>query len=352
MGRYPRIKTARSALAVGGFALALLLTAEALLSIGLTGLSLGEHISLYREPPVQIGLLGKSCSRCFHFCEPEQVLARRPCARQNGKRAVIYVALFQTLVPAALLAWLSLFPMRNRWTYLVQMLCVGLALSAFALVGLWMLPPWWAPYLFGAVFVLIVAIQCLRPFSRPQKQSESRSNLIALGAAALFAAYASYLGIAGLNGRSPAGQTVVNITTPLAQGSYLIAQGGSNRTVNEHYATLDENVPRYAAWRGQSKGLDIIRIDQFGLRASGLLPENPADYYTFDTPVLAPCDGHGCWGGGRHPRHAYSADRSRYMLGNHAIIQCDGFFVVLAHLRKGSVLVSKGKMVKRAMNSG
>ena len=59
MGRYPRIKTARSALAVGGFALALLLTAEALLSIGLTGLSLGEHISLYREPPVQIGLLGQ-----------------------------------------------------------------------------------------------------------------------------------------------------------------------------------------------------------------------------------------------------------------------------------------------------
>ena len=259
---------------------------------------------------------------------------------------MIYVALFQTLVPAALLAWLSLFPMRNRWTYLVQMLCVGLALSAFALVGLWMLPPWWAPYLFGAVFVLIVAIQCLRPFSRPQKQSESRSNLIALGAAALFAAYASYLGIAGLNGRSPAGQTVVNITTPLAQGSYLIAQGGSNRTVNEHYATLDENVPRYAAWRGQSKGLDIIRIDQFGLRASGLLPENPADYYTFDTPVLAPCDGTvvGAVDGIRDmPIPLMDRD---HMLGNHAIIQCDGFFVVLAHLRKGSVLVSKGKMVK------
>ena len=107
---------------------------------------------------------------------------------------MIYVALFQSLIPAALLAWLRLFPMRNLWTYMVQALCVGLVLGAFALVGLWILPPWWAPYLFGAVFVLIVAIQRLRLFSRPEKQSESRVSLAALGAAALLAAYAVYLG--------------------------------------------------------------------------------------------------------------------------------------------------------------
>ena len=259
---------------------------------------------------------------------------------------MIYIALFQTLVPAALLAWLSLFPMRNRLTYLVQILCVGLVLFAFALAGLWMLPPWWAPYLFGAVFVLFVASQRFRPFSRPGNQSESRGNLVALGLAALLAAYAVYLGGAALKGRSPAGQTVVNITTPLAPGSYLVAQGGSNRTVNDHYATLDEKVPRYAAWRGQSKGLDIIRIDKFGLRASGLLPENPAEYYTFDAPVLAPCDGLVVEAvDGIRDMPVPQMDRG-HMLGNHAIIQCDGFFVVLAHLRKDSILVAKSQMVK------
>jgi Peptidase family M23 len=265
---------------------------------------------------------------------------------KNRKPVVIYLALFQTLVPAALLAWLSLFPMRNRWAYMVQMLCVGLVLAAFALVGLWMLPPWWVPYLFGAVFVLIVAGQRLRSMSGAGRQSESRSNLLALGAAALIAAYATYLGIAGLIGRSPAGQTVVNITMPLAQGSYLIAQGGSNKTVNEHYTTLDETVPRYAAWRGQSKGLDIIRIDRFGFRASGLMPENPAEYYTFDAPVLAPCDGPVVVAlDGVRDMPIPQMDRE-HLLGNHAIIQCDGFFVVLAHFKEGSILVSKGQMVR------
>jgi hypothetical protein len=59
MGRYPQIKTARSALAVGAIALVLLLIAEATLSIGLTGLSLGQHAALYLELPTQIGLLGQ-----------------------------------------------------------------------------------------------------------------------------------------------------------------------------------------------------------------------------------------------------------------------------------------------------
>jgi hypothetical protein len=59
MERYPQIKSVRSALAAGGFALVLLLVAEALLSIGLTGLSLSQHAALYRELPAQIGLLGQ-----------------------------------------------------------------------------------------------------------------------------------------------------------------------------------------------------------------------------------------------------------------------------------------------------
>jgi Peptidase family M23 len=259
---------------------------------------------------------------------------------------MIYVALFQTLVPAALLAWLAFFPMRRRWTYMVQMLCVGLVLFTFALLGVWMLPPWWVPYLFGALFVLIAAGQRLGPFSKPETRSEGWISLIALGATALLAVYAVYLGIAGLKGRSPAGQTVVNITMPLAQGSYLVAQGGSNKTLNEHYTTLDETVPRYAAWRGQSKGLDIIRIDRLGLRASGLLPEDPAEYYTFNTPVLAPCDGTVVeLLDGVRDMPVPQMDRE-HMLGNHAIIQCGDFFVVLAHFKESSLLVSKGQLTK------
>lgn len=267
-------------------------------------------------------------------------------AVKKGGLFVINIALFQSLVPAALLAWLVFFPMKNRWTYSVQILCVGLLLIAFAIVGMWILPPWWVPYLFGIVFVLIVSSRSLRRISRSEKRVDTSMNLLALGTVALFAAYTTVLGIAGLKGRSPAGQTVVDIAMPLAKGRYIVAQGGSNNTVNEHYTTLDQTVPRYAAWRGQSKGLDIIKIDHFGLRASGLLPQDPSEYHTYDAPVLAPCDGSVVEAlDGIRDMPVPQMDRE-HMLGNHVIIKCDGFFVVLAHFRQGSVLVGKGQQVK------
>ena len=257
----------------------------------------------------------------------------------------MYIALFQTLVPVALLAWLTFFPMRNRRSYGVQILCAGLLLFAFAIAGIWMLPPWWVPYLFGIVFVFTVARRWHRLFSRSQKRPESWTNRLALGAAALFAAYAGFLVIAGFQGRSPAGQTIVDVAMPLAKGRYLVAQGGSNNTVNEHYTTLDQSIPRFAAWRGQSKGLDIIKIDHFGFRASGLLPEDPSKYLTFDTPVLAPCNGSVVEAlDGIRDMPVPQMDRE-HMLGNHVIVRCNGFFVVLAHFREGSVLVAKGRTV-------
>jgi len=65
MRQFPQIDTVQSALVVGGAALLLLLMAEALLSVALSGFSLSQHLALYRELPVQIGLLGQICFSLF-----------------------------------------------------------------------------------------------------------------------------------------------------------------------------------------------------------------------------------------------------------------------------------------------
>lgn len=59
MRRFKQIETVQSAFVVGGTALLLLLVAESLLSVALSGLSLTQHFALYRKLPVQIGLLGQ-----------------------------------------------------------------------------------------------------------------------------------------------------------------------------------------------------------------------------------------------------------------------------------------------------
>jgi hypothetical protein len=65
MRRFRQIDTVQAALVVGGAALLLLLMAEALLSVALFGLSLSQHLALYRKLPVQIGLLGQICFSLF-----------------------------------------------------------------------------------------------------------------------------------------------------------------------------------------------------------------------------------------------------------------------------------------------
>tara|TARA_R110000868_G_scaffold80913_3_gene229442 strand:- start:3618 stop:4106 length:489 start_codon:yes stop_codon:yes gene_type:complete len=74
----------RSAIMMGAFALTLLLTAEAGLSVGLNGLSLQEHLALYRQPSHFIGLAGQCLfaafpwSRVRFFGDPARALQTKP----------------------------------------------------------------------------------------------------------------------------------------------------------------------------------------------------------------------------------------------------------------------------------
>ncbi|WP_417484521.1 hypothetical protein [Maricaulis salignorans] len=74
----------RSASVMGAFALALLLVAEAGLSVGLNGLSLQEHLALYRQPSHVIGLAGQCMFAIFpwlrvrFFSPPARHLQTKP----------------------------------------------------------------------------------------------------------------------------------------------------------------------------------------------------------------------------------------------------------------------------------
>ena len=92
------------------------------------------------------------------------------------------------------------------------------------------------------------------------------------------------LGTASINGTiiefqsrtAPAG--VVNLAFPLEPGRYLVVNGGSNMSTNAHLETLNTELPRYRAWRGQSYGVDLVALDQFGLRTRGVQPADPRAY--------------------------------------------------------------------------
>ena len=250
--------------------------------------------------------------------------------------------LAQLLLPLILIGWMLWLPARSRLGFVVQ--CVGsvAALVVMALRGIWLLPPWWAPYVFGAALVAAawVGLRRSRPFTSAMPGTWGAwivaASFVALGAV-------SSVGTAlALHSRTPPPGPVVNLAFPLAPGRYLVVNGGSAFSTNVHLFTLEASEPRFREWRGQSYGVDLVKLDGLGLRAKGLQPADPHAYRMYGTRVLAPCAGRVVLAVGGLPDMQVPEMDREHMAGNHVMLRCAEADVLLGHLSPGSVQVRAG----------
>jgi len=65
---------------------------------------------------------------------------------------------FQIVLPLGLLAWLTIDWTPVRAVYAVRAVATAVILVTIALVAPWAMPPWWTPYLYGAVLVATVVL--------------------------------------------------------------------------------------------------------------------------------------------------------------------------------------------------
>jgi hypothetical protein len=135
----------------------------------------------------------------------------------------------------------------------------------------------------------------------------------------------------------------VELEFPFREGVFEVVQGGSRPMMNGHMAVRD--MPLF---RGQTWALDIVQLDRIGRRARGIYPRDLERYQIFGTPVVAPCAGRITAAENERPdfqppdREPDIADAP----GNFVQIACEeGFYVLLAHLRQGSLIVTVGDSV-------
>lgn len=257
---------------------------------------------------------------------------------------MITLFIAQVAVPVALILWMALVPPRSTSGFCIQLGASAACLWAAALLGIWLVPPWWAPWAFGAGLLAAagLALRQRGPFASPLPATPG-AWAVAVVFTALGVASAYGILIAGRSRSVP--PAVVNLAFPLGTGRYLVVNGGSGSSTNAHLETLDASEPRYREWRGQSCGVDLVQLDELGLRAKGLQPADPRAYRIYGARVLAPCAGRVVLAVDGLPDMQIPEMDREHMAGNHVLLRCEEADVLIGHLSPGSVQVRVGDAV-------
>jgi hypothetical protein len=259
------------------------------------------------------------------------------------------VVLLQVLIPLGLLSWLVFGRPPSRTEWILRIVIAASYLSAITLAGLWLILPWYTPLVYLAVLVVAIVLSGGRARSQDRLPSASRGKL-RVGIQSALALLGVGLVAYAFSGRRPAGGTVVDLAFPLAGGGYLVAGGGSNALLNPHVQTL--SAERFRPFRGQSYGVDLVQLNEWGFRATGFRPSDPAAYEIFGEPVYAPCAGRVVQAeDGLRDLHPPQKD-SENLGGNYVILECGDVWVLLGHLQQGTVLVAEAEMVETGQEVG
>ena len=251
--------------------------------------------------------------------------------------------LIQLALPSVLIGWMALAPQRTLFGFWIQFIASAAALWALALLGIWLLPPWWAPYAFGAALAATTGIGLWRRRHFASALPATFGSWTVTGLFVVLGVASTYGIAVALRSRTAPPERVVTLAFPLEPGIYLVVNGGSDIHTNAHLMTLDASIPRFREWRGQSYGVDIVKLDAFGLRARGALPAEPSAYRIYGTRVLAPCAGQVVLAVDGLPDMQVPKVNREHLAGNHVMLRCadarTNADVLLGHLQPGCVRV-------------
>lgn len=250
--------------------------------------------------------------------------------------------LLQTLVPLALIVWIAVAPPRSSLGFWTQAIATGVGVVAVGYTGVWLFPPWWAPYGFAVLLLASIPFALTRSSPVSRWPTELRGWIVAVGFGALgvFAANATRVAVAE---SQPPQVGSIALSWPLEAGRYYVANGGIGVSVNAHADALDQSIPAHRTWRGTAYGIDLVAIDGWGLRAEGVMPREPDQYRIFGVQVVAPCAGDIVVAQDGLPDMQVPDLDEQHPAGNHVILRCEGVDIVLGHFRRGSVRVRLGE---------
>ena len=250
--------------------------------------------------------------------------------------SVLIQVVLQLLLPGFLLYDMYKRKYESRRDWLVDVLLVTLILLFVFMTSRW---DWFSYYLRLLLIPLLglvsyASYRCIdrtQPEDRPPVSSKKRVDY-GIKAAIILGAF--ILNVDAIRGYF-APEDAIDLAYPLKNGVYYVGGGGNSRWINAHNTAPPQD---YA--------IDIVRLNSFGNRAKGIVPENLSQYTIFEDKVFSPCNGIVSQRVDGRPDQNPTERDAEHLAGNYLVISCKGVEVLLAHLKQGSILVEEGEVIQ------
>jgi len=151
----------------------------------------------------------------------------------------------------------------------------------------------------------------------------------------------------------------VNLSFPFRNGVYAVFEGGNGRAsslMNYHYGSSMHKGA--SVNRSMKYAVDVTKLSMWGNDANGILPRDNSKYAIFNEVLHSPCDGEIFDVVDKRDDNVPFGDKAPYNDGNHVVIKTNDFYVLMGHLKKGSITVKvgdrveQGQPIAKAGNSG
>lgn len=256
--------------------------------------------------------------------------------------SIIFVFVLHLIVPAAILFSLWKGPFHSRLDWLIQLLFTFMFILWIFFAGSWDWVGYYFRYVWIGLFILVLFPSWKKarilPFRVSPKKGIFFSRALNIVLILVFGMYNVFV----FSSFSTDDQAM-ELSFPLKEGTYYIGHGGNHPQMNYHNAYLDQ---QYA--------LDIVKLNNFGTRASGIYPEDLEKYAIYGDTLFSPCHGEVLEAVGDLPDQIPPATDRDNITGNYVALQCENEEATLymAHMKENSVLVKEGDTVQAGEEIG
>ena len=246
----------------------------------------------------------------------------------------------QIIVPLLFILWLSNPPFdegnwESRINWIVHAVITGASVSFALTVGA---QSWTSIYIgaFLLVFFLVALVRSFRKLPenwRPFTFGQSWQKKIFISTQLLVGLFFVPLSMYAFTGYFT-GEKPLSLRFPMENGVYIVGHGGSNPLINYHNTN-----------EKQAYSLDLLKLNVFGTRATGLHPGNLDRYAIYGDTLYSPCGGRVQKAVSDMPEFSPPKRGEGHPAGNRVVIRCRGALVYLAHMMPESVVVDSGSVV-------